>query len=190
MNFLSGEGLNRKPARNWRGKTPKITFEPLSDELLKEAIKVANSVFLNDVNREENPELSYRAGLHPEKHKEDIERFKFKSLQHWAAVTKKKIVGVTGLYRLLDDPADRVWLDWYCISPKKRKHGYGHAVLDFTINEAKEQGYEKMRLWTTDDPNEVAAQKLYESYEFNIIGEDKNPNDDYTRIIREKVLKD
>lgn len=181
---------NRRSSRRTRERSPQLTYEKLSEKDLEEAIALANSVFPSDRDAETSPEFDYRAGLDPERYREDLERIGIGSLQHWTVKDQEKILGLTGLYRVTSDPADVVWLDWFCTAPEARGKGIGRAMLEWTVAEAERQGFRKICLWTTDDPNEAAAQRLYESMGFKIVSEEVSPDGTRRTFRREKALSD
>ena len=81
-----------------------------------------------------------------------------------------------------------IWLGWYCLDKNERGKGFGREILEWTINNVKEKGYKIMRLYTTTDPNEATAQKLYEDLSFKIIDEEQKEGDSYKTLYRERIL--
>lgn len=86
-------------------------------------------------------------------------------LEFWGAIDQQtgKLLGTTGLYQYTRDAAEAVWLAWFCVAPEERRRGIGSRLLDFSIEQAKLTGLPYLRLYTSDMPNEAAAQILYES---------------------------
>lgn len=74
--------------------------------------------------------------------------------------------GSTGLYRYRSDPEEAVWVAWFCVDPNARGRGIGQALIEHTVARARDAGYGLMRLYTSTDPNEAAAQHLYEKNGF------------------------
>lgn len=96
------------------------------------------------------------------------------------------ILGTIGLYRTLKDAHEAVWVSWFCVAPHARKMGVGQALIDHVISQARVGGYEIIRLYTSTDPIEAAAQYLYEKNGFCETGRKKTL---FTTIIyREKRL--
>lgn len=94
-------------------------------------------------------------------------------VKYWVALEQKKVIGITGLYTLKDDEAEAYWLSWFCVDPVYRQKGIGNRLLDFAIRKAKAGSKRFLRLYTSpDDPNETAAQVLYEKKGFGITGID------------------
>jgi GNAT superfamily N-acetyltransferase len=44
-----------------------------------------------------------------------------------------------------------------------RGRGIGRKISEWTISKARDLGYRQLKLYTSTDPNETMAQKLYES---------------------------
>ena len=75
-------------------------------------------------------------------------------------------VGITGLYTFRDQPKE-AWLDWYGLDEKLRGRGVGKAILQATIDMARKNGYETLRLWTTENrPESAIANKLFQKLAF------------------------
>lgn len=167
-----------------------MKFKPLSKENIQEAIKLVNSVFPRDALLENNPANAYRVSLEPEKHRDFYKKFDLEFLKYFVVTESEsdKILGVTGFYRRYKDPEDLIWLGWYCIEPSQRNKGFGKEILNWTINNAKENGYKRMRLYTSTDPNEEIAQKLYEKLGFNLIEEKIDSVSPYKTLYREKIF--
>jgi len=77
-----------------------------------------------------------------------------------------KILGTTGLYQYKNDAQEAVWVAWFCVDPKMRGKGIGQKLTEHTIRLAAKTGFKKVRLYTSTDPNEEAAQRLYEKNGF------------------------
>lgn len=139
-------------------KEMNLSFEPLSHENFDEAFKLATSVFPDQLKEIEIP---YRGSLDPKSSFWNERRM----VRYYVVKDTDvgKIVAVTGLYNRKDYPEDEVWLGWFCVDPSVRGHGLGRKVLEWTMNKAREMGYKRFKLYTSTDPNEAAAQNLYES---------------------------
>lgn len=77
--------------------------------------------------------------------------------------------GTTGLYRYEKDAHEAVWLAWFCVDSAVRGRGIGQALIDHTVERACNAGFAKIRLYTSTDPNEAAAQRLYQRNGFKEI---------------------
>ena len=97
-----------------------------------------------------------------------------------------ELLGTTGLYRYKKDADEAVWVAWFCVDPKARGRGIGQELIDHTVMLARNAGYDRIRLYTSTDPNEAAAQRLYEKNGFKEIGRKKGIF--ATKLFREKHL--
>ncbi|MBI2068852.1 MAG: GNAT family N-acetyltransferase [Candidatus Yanofskybacteria bacterium] len=166
-----------------------LKFEPLSERNIEEATELAHSVFPEDAKKERKPGDAYRASLEPRKYLDFYkqEGYNLLLLEYYIArEPSDKIAGVTGFYQRDIDPKDIAWLGWYCVDPQFRGKGYGREILEWTIDKAKEKGFTVLKLWTTTDPNEAAAQILYEKLGFTVVREEDSEG--YRTLYREKKL--
>ena len=77
--------------------------------------------------------------------------------------------GTTGLSSYARDAAEAVWLAWSCVAPEVRRQGIGSHLLDFSIAQAKHTGRKYLRLYTSSQSKQAAAQALYESRGLKIV---------------------
>jgi GNAT superfamily N-acetyltransferase len=73
-----------------------------------------------------------------------------------------RVRATAGLYRYRADADDASWLAWFCVAPEARRRGLGQALLEHAERRSLELGHTVLRLYTSTDPNEAAAQRLYE----------------------------
>ena len=107
--------------------------------------------------------------------------------RYWVALNENgDICGTTGLYSEKSDIHEALWLSWFCVDPDMRGQGVGKKLIEFSIEMARGYGKKYLRLYTSDDPNEAAAQFLYEKYGFKVVRVDRKW--DHTIIYRERVL--
>jgi ribosomal protein S18 acetylase RimI-like enzyme len=105
----------------------------------------------------------------------------------WVAVDENnQVCGTTGLYTHRKDEQEANWLSWFCVAPEYRGQGIAKKLLEFSIELTKEQNKRYLRLYTSDDPGEAAAQELYEKYGFKIVRKQKRS--DCTLYYRELEL--
>ena len=97
-----------------------------------------------------------------------------------------RVLGTTGLYRYTKDANHASWVAWFCVDPEARGRGVGQALLEHTVEKARSAGFRLVRLYTSTDPNEAAAQRLYERNGFNEIRRKQGIFS--TLIFREKAL--
>ncbi len=165
-----------------------MIIESLSAENIHEAIRLVHSVFPDDAAQKDTPGSAYWASLEPERYKDFWKRNNTQLLLYFVVLEEitRALVGVTGFYRFNSDPPERIWLGWYCVDLKYRNEGYGKKILEWTMKKAREMGYLKLRLYTSDDPNEAAAKRLYEKLGFKLV--DKNLTVQPHLFYFEKVL--
>ena len=97
-----------------------------------------------------------------------------------------RVLGTTGLYRYTKDSDQASWVAWFCVDPEARGRGVGQALLEHTVERARRAGFRLIRLYTSTDPNESAAQRLYERNGFTEIRRKQGIFS--TLIFREKAL--
>lgn len=89
----------------------------------------------------------------------------------WLAVEADRVLGTVGLYQTPKDAGTAYWLGWFCVSPEARGRRLGQRLIDFAVAETKVAGQQYLRLYTSTDPNEAAAQALYERNGFTLVAE-------------------
>jgi len=143
---------------------------PLREQYLDETIQMTNAIFPEDVDAEWNPEKSFKISL---------QRNDLATLGYWILLNEGgEVIGVTGLYqRGNEDPKDLVWLGWYGVCADERGKGLGKELLEWTIEKARSEGYKRLRLYTSTDPNEARAQELYEKVGLKVVEEEKTDGD-------------
>ena len=108
-------------------------------------------------------------------------------LRYWVAVSEAGVVcGIVGLYTTPDTEHDCDWLSWFCVDPGQRGQGIGGILIEFAIEQAKARGKKMLCLYTSNDPNEAAAQVLYEKYGLKIVKEKRHMS--YTTYYRARTL--
>lgn len=161
-----------------------LKFQPLSYDRLSEALGLIKETFpthLDHVTKVYNVSL--------EKNQSDEYWKTRRILDYWVAIDDKNaVVALTGFYQLVEHAADEIWLGWYCVSPAERGKGFGRETLEWTIAEARNRGYKLLRLWTTTDPNEAAAQKLYDSLGLMVYKTEPSETPNETVMYRELKL--
>jgi len=178
-----------------------LQYLGLSEENLPQASKLAERVFSYLLPSAVRPDACFRASLDPTKLDElnrkidgesEAEKRLAPQLQYWIATLRGRIVGVTGLYRTVDDNPDVRWLGWFCLddSPEVRGQGFGDELIQFTIDQARREGTKILRIETSDVPEEQIAQKVYEKAGFRIASTEPHPSHGHNWIIRERNLEE
>ncbi len=159
-------------------------LEPLSPQNLNEAIELAALVFPEDMQDVENPPQSFKASLDPKKYADFWNRYDIKLQRFFLAYQDNTdtVIGITSLYARTIDPPDVVWLGWYGIHPHFRGKGVGKELLRWTMDLARQEGNRRMRLYTSTNPGEQAAQHMYEALGFKIVPQEIN-QDLYAKLM-------
>ncbi len=89
----------------------------------------------------------------------------------WLAVKDDSVIGTVGLYSTSSDAASALWLGWFCVSPQARGQRVGQELIDFVVRQASTERRAFLRLYTSTDPNEAAAQSVYERNGFALVAE-------------------
>lgn len=108
----------------------------------------------------------------------------------WVYLDKQGTVrGTIGLYARTEDETEARWVSWFCVDPACRGQGIGKGLLTHLISEVRSRGYRYLRLYTGSDPDETAAQVLYESRGLREIRRRRILFTPYEKIWRELDLK-
>lgn len=111
-----------------------------------------------------------------------------KYAKYWVALNHEgKILGIIGVYSLRTDQPEELWVSWFCVESESRKKGIGLRLLTHVINYAKIKNKEKLKIYTSNMPEEIQAQMLYEKNGFKIFQTILETNG-YLKIYREKNL--
>ncbi len=127
----------------------------------KKAIEIQNTIF-----PKEDGTINILASLDVDLFvkKTGIE-YKNDNIKYYIAYDNNEVIGITGIYYYDNESA---WLGWFGVLPDKRRNHYGKAILEKTMELAKQKGFKTMRLYT-DAVDNANAIKLYEKLGF--IGE-------------------
>ena len=87
----------------------------------------------------------------------------------WIAQRGDQVLGTVGLYSTWRDRAQARWLAWFCVAPEARGQGLGPRLLTHAKEHCRAEGFGILRLYTSTDPNEATAQKLYDTAGFRRI---------------------
>lgn len=127
--------------------------EKVSNENLDLAIEVQKTIFPN-----ENGALNLKASA-DKRFIEDVYGKNYrKSVDFWICKNKDgEPIGITGIYSYVEYPND-AWCGWFGIMPNMQGKGYGRKLFSWTMEKAKEMGFENFRLYTDLEDNNVAAE--------------------------------
>lgn len=164
-----------------------MKIEPLSYETLDEAIELANMVFPNQGN--EPAELCFKGSLNKEEHADFLNKIEVQDLRYWVAKKQKKVIGISGIYEYWKDMGEASWVGWFCVDPEQRGEGIGTSLLNTVLEEAKKTGKEYLRVYTSTEPNQKTANKMYDKLSFVIFKREDVNWSDYTILYRQLKLK-
>ena len=139
-----------------------LRYIELHKENIDLAIKIQNEIFPNE-------DASYN-------YYEFINKIPYrKELIYWLVYDKNKLIGISGLYSILEYPED-AWLGWYGVIEKERNKGYGIKILEDFERISKQKGYKNIRLYTEEEnKNAISVYK-----KFGMVCEKyKNKNEKY-----------
>jgi GNAT superfamily N-acetyltransferase len=167
-----------------------MQIQALSRSTLSSAIELANLVFPYQ-KLLERADLAFRLSLTSGWIPKLILRLmSVAEARYWVALNEDgDVIGVTGLYKYLKDRDDSLWLGWTCVSPIARGNGIGGQLVDFAIAKARSEGKKFLKLYTSNHPNEAAAQYLYERRGLQVVSERALQGSNFKRIYRELDLK-
>lgn len=121
----------------------KLKFEPINEKNLKTAGLVQYTIF------KDSYELGYV--VYADEVKNRDKPFPIDFLAYY----RGKPVGVIGLIEV-EPFTDDIWINWFGVLPKYRKHGFGTQMLSFVLGYAKRCGKKKVRLFTYSTWNSKA----------------------------------
>ena len=164
-----------------------IRIEPLIQTRLEEAINLVNLVFPEEI--EEPPGEEIPASLEPEKYQDFLLKYQMSDIRYWLAIDgSDKVAGTVCLYCYEADKAEAFWLGWFCVHPEVRNNGIGTALLRFAINKARTGSKKFLRLYTSTEPNELDAHRLYEKHGFKLTGREPYLDSDAEKLYYELKL--
>ena len=126
-----------------------MEFELVTPKNVELAIKIQKEIFPLENGSEDLKEASL--GICPP------HQFLQK---YWIARQDNEYLGIIGLYAYKDYPKD-AWIGWFGLLKQNRGKGYGKQILYFIKNEALNNGFTTLRLYTDEEDNFIAT-KLYE----------------------------
>lgn len=158
----------------------------ITKEYLNKGVKLVESIFTDE---DESAKRELEASIDEKKFQKYVTKIDrhIRSLEYFVAVnTNEKVVGLIGMYTLIENYEDTIWIGWYCVHKKHRGRGIGKLLLDFVIDEARKRGKNYICLYTSTERNEAKAQEIYEKYGFHITKRIKKNG--YEILYRKKTL--
>ncbi|EHI98421.1 GCN5-related N-acetyltransferase [Clostridium sp. DL-VIII] len=158
----------------------------LTKKYLNKSIKLVETVFTDE---EESMRKEIEASIDEKKFQKYVTKIDrhVMSIEYFTAInSKKKVIGFIGMYTLIENYENTIWLGWYCVHAKYRGRGVGKLLLDFIIDKARERGKKYICLYTSTDSNEAKAQEIYEKNGFYIT--ERVKKNGYEILYRRKTL--
>ena len=149
-------------------------IEKVDENNIDIAIKVQNTIF---------PEESGAEDIRQSLNGGENNEHKFKI--YFLAKVDGKVVGITGLYAYKVYPKD-AWLGWFGVLEEERRKGYATEIVNFTMQKAKEMGYQSLHLYTDEEDNKDAV-KFYEKLGMQV-EEYSNEEDNHFEISRTLIF--
>jgi GNAT superfamily N-acetyltransferase len=167
-----------------------VRIVPLTAENLPKAIEAGKDGFRYGMGFL-NPAADFKASLTPMVTKMHAGQREMNARYFLAVDKENRVLGTTGLYQTAKDQGEALWVGWMSVRPAFRGKGIGQKLVDFSIDEAKKQNVDYLRLYTSTYRGERAAQPLYEKAGFKVVGEMKHelPIPGLKYLFRELPLK-
>lgn len=172
-----------------KNESEPFDIEPLSWKNLRSALNLLNRVFPKEAQGGERPVIFFTASLC------FVGRLLLKwkgypFVRYWVARDNETgaVIGTVGLYTKADD-GEAYWGGWMCVDPHTRGRSVGMILSYRAIVEATKRGDRKYaRLYTSTDPNEAAAQIMYDQMGLEVYREEDEPGTGYKRLYRQIEL--
>jgi GNAT superfamily N-acetyltransferase len=172
-----------------KNKSESFYIEPLSWKNLQSALNLLNRVFPRESQGGERPFVFFTATLCSAGRL--LLKWKgYPFVSYWVARDSENsaVVGTVGIYTKADDD-EAYWGGWMCVDPKARGKSLGMALSYRAMVEATKRGDRKYaRLYTSTDPNEAAAQLMYDQMGLKVYREEDEPATGYKRLYRQIEL--
>ncbi|MDZ4165034.1 MAG: GNAT family N-acetyltransferase [Smithellaceae bacterium] len=164
-------------------------IELLSWRNLRSALNLLNRVFPREAQAGERPVVFFTASLC------SVGRFLLKwkgypFVRYWVARDNETgaVIGTVGLYTKADDD-EAYWGGWMCVDPEARGKSLGMMLAYRALVEAIKMGDRKyVRLYTSTDPNEAAAQIMYDQMGLQVYRVEDESGTGYKRLYRQIEL--
>ena len=109
---------------------------------------------------------------------------KFLNPDYYVLELENKITGISGLYYDYEDPKDVMWMDYFAISPKFQRQGYGKKMLENLEKICRKKKVRILCVFTDKD----GAINFYKKNGFKISGKIDNYYVNKPRVWLYKLL--
>lgn len=148
----------------------KTKMQILTNETLDQACKVIDSAFPYEVSGGNAPSEYLRASLDEQKKKELLDSFTGHNVEYYTLIDESthEVIGVTGLYTLIEDMNEASWGAWTGIHNNYKGKGFGKFMIDSMIEKARNNGKKYVRTYVSDHSNEAVALNMYKRRGFEL----------------------
>lgn len=140
----------------------RIKIVPLSPATLGQALTLINTTFRLTEN--ESPVCELEESVEPGRHTEALALKGISDPRYWVALYHGRVMGLTGIYFNAEDRDLAVWGGWTVYDQSFRSSVTRAKLLMMKkmLIEARATGRKLFRLYTSMDPAEAAANRLYD----------------------------
>jgi len=165
-------------------------IEPLSAHTLKEAEQLRNSIF-KDIDEIEK--LNLVASLDKEKYRDVYIKNEIDTMKYWIARDKQslQVIGLTGIYKEIEDEEHECWLGWFCVQKKYRGLGFGKKLLKFSEEQAISLDKNYLYIYTYNTKYYKTAIEMYKKFGYKsyVVNNTKYKKDLYFKKDLRKIIK-
>jgi cation diffusion facilitator family transporter len=167
----------------------KIQIVPLSKDTLPSALKVIRSIFR--IESDDKPEWEMEECLEPGKHTAELRALGISNPLYWVLCSNNRVLGVTGLYFNPKYESEAVWGTWsaYDTSKKGKLSRNRYRLMRKVVYEAHSTGRKYLRLCTSDFPEEIQANHLYDHVGFTTYMTKKSQDGKYSILYKQAELE-
>lgn len=159
-------------------KAEGVHIVPLTEENLPKAIQAGKEGFRYGWPFL-NPAKDFKASLDPAeqaKRMGAMDKTIERNARYWLAMDNKgNVLGTTGLYETGKDSGEAAWMGWMSVRSEYRGQGIGKKLVDFSVDQARADGKQYLRLYTSTYKGEAAAQTLYDKEGIGIVSREPHP---------------
>lgn len=109
---------------------------------------------------------------------------RFLNPDYYVLESENKIIGISGLYYDYEDPKDVLWMDYFAVSPKFQRRGYGKKMLNNLEKICEKKKIKMLCVFTDKD----GAINFYKKNGFKIYGKIENYYGNRPRVWLYKIL--
>lgn len=104
---------------------------------------------------------------------------------YYVLTSGSRIIGISGLYYDYEDPRDIMWMDYFAVSPKFQRQGYGTRMLENLEKICRKRKTRMLCVFT----DKAGALKFYKRNSFKVCGKIENYYGNKPRVWLYKIIK-